>query len=179
MEYSEQKVQQEYEPIKGGKRTTFEQERGRFKFTPGYNLLKTLEKYPNDFTKERRYEIQTEYEDFPSLGVLNLNVFVSVLLFLEKFPEPKPNDFKDEVIVKYFIHLLPEEKKISSEEKKRLIFRFKAQFLKYIIALNNFKANREEIFEEETKRKMKEDEDEEDEKVLEEEEYETDEEEYD
>jgi hypothetical protein len=174
MQPYEQKIQTGYEQIKGGKRSAFEQERGRFKFSPSYYLLKTLEKYPNDFTKEGRYEIQTEYEDFPDLGILNLDVFVSVLLFLRKYPEPKPEHFKDEIIVKYF--------SFNETPDKRMIIRMKAQFLKYLRAITSFRQEREARFEEEREKREeaeREIEEEEEEQFMEarEEEYETEEDE--
>lgn len=102
-----------------------------------YNLNKTLEKYP-EFTKEARTEIQNEFANFPNLNVLNLEALASVLNFLKFFPEPKPEDFRDENIVEYFSRLLP-DKPLPADEKARLIIRLKAQFLKYIVAVNEFR----------------------------------------
>jgi hypothetical protein len=161
-----QQIQSEYDAIKGTGRTTFGP--GRFKFGPDYYLLKTLEKYPNYFTKEGRYEVQTEYADFPDLGNLNLDVFVSVLIFLRDYPEPKPEYFRDDIIVKYFEDLLPKEKQ---GERKRLIIRMKAQFLKYLRAITSFRQEREAIFQEK-REELEEELSQEYELVQEEEEYE-------
>ncbi len=136
----EEGFQEEYEAVMGAKRAAFDV--GRKKFSPSYQLLKTLERYDKDFTKEGRYEILNEYEDFPDLGLINLDVFVSVLIFLRRYPEPKPEHFKDEIILPYF------DKLFSNNKNERTIIRMKAQFLKYIVAINNFKAGRERIFEE-------------------------------
>lgn len=102
-----------------------------------YNLNKTLEKYPK-FSKEARSEIQNEFATFPNLKSLNLEVLASVLTFLKFFPEPKPVDFEDENIIDYFSRLFP-DKPLSTQEKARLIIRLKAQFLKYIVAIDTFR----------------------------------------
>lgn len=145
----EEKIRTDYEPIReGGSRVGFERGRvGRVKVSPAelasYNLYKVLEKYP-EFTKEARSQIQKQYNSFEGLDTINLEVFASVLTFLKNHPTPTPEDFKDEVILEYFSRLLP----ASSPDKKRIILRLKAQFLKYIIAINNFKSQQEEEFEE-------------------------------
>lgn len=112
------------------------------KFQASYNLNKTLEKYP-EFTKEARTEIQTEFVDFPNLHVVNLEALASVLNFLKIYPNPTPNEFKDEIIIKYFSRLFP-DKDLTPEERKNLITRLKAQFLKYIVAVKNFRNSEDE-----------------------------------
>jgi len=145
----EEKIRTDYEPIReGGSRVGFERGRiGRVKVTPeelaSYNLYKVLEKYP-EFTKEARSQIQKQYNNFEGLDTMNLEVFASVLTFLKNHPTPTPDDFKDEVILEYFSRILP----VSSPDKKRIILRLKAQFLKYTIAITNFKRQQEEEFEE-------------------------------
>lgn len=110
-----------------------------------YYLNKVLEKYP-EFTKEARTEIQLEFANFPNIAVVNLEALAAVLNFLKMYPNPTPEDFKDEIILEFFERLIP-DKPISSEEKGRLIIRLKAQFLKYIVAIKTFR-NPEEIEEE-------------------------------
>ena len=112
------------------------------KYQAAYNLNKTLEKYPG-FTKEARSEIQEEFVDFPDLHVLNLEVLASVLDFLRLIPQPTPEDFRDEVIGVYFERLIP-TKPITSAEKTLIYIRLKAQFLKYIVAILNFRTSEEE-----------------------------------
>lgn len=116
---------------------------GRMKVSPSelasYNLYKTLEKYP-EFTKEARSTIQNEFANFPSLETVNLEVFSSVLTFLKTYPKPSPDNFKDETIIEYFSRLLP-TREISGEEKKRLIIKLKAMFLKYIVAIFSYRAS--------------------------------------
>ena len=139
------------------------------KIQASYNLNKTLEKYPN-FSKESRTEIQNEFANFPNLQVLNLETLASVLNFLKFFPDPKPKDFKNEVIVVYFSRLIP-DKSLPVEEMDRLILRLKAQFLKYIVAVNEFRREQEEEFEEEEEQKEFEEEEKEFEEEEEEEEF--------
>lgn len=118
---------------------------GRRKVAPSelaaYNLYKILEKYP-EFTKEGRMAAQDEFSGFNDLAVMNLETVASVLTFLKIYPDPTPEEFKDEVIVKYFDRLLP-TKAISAEERAKLIVRIKAVFLKYIRAIRSYRASRE------------------------------------
>jgi len=124
----------------------FERFRKGEKVDPGlqaaYNLSETLKKYPG-ITKEERTEIQNEFAPFPNLKNLNLEVLASVLTFLKFFPEPKPEDFEDDNILDYFSRLIP-DKPLSSSEKARLYIRLKAQFLKYIVAVNTFRRGEED-----------------------------------
>jgi hypothetical protein len=114
---------------------------GRVKVSPSelasYNLYKTLEKYP-EFTKEARSSIQNEFANFPGLETINLEVFSSVLTFLKSHETPKAEDFKDENIIEYFSRLLP-TREISAEERKRLVIKLKAMFLKYIVAIFSYR----------------------------------------
>jgi hypothetical protein len=144
MEVYEEGIQKGYEARTSG-RITYG--KGRFKLSPAYNLFKTLEEFP-EFTKEARVEIQNEFEDFPDLKVLNLKVFASVLSFLRKYKKPGKNDeltinlLTDDIMMEYFSRFLPDDKKITLQEKKHLIIRLKAQFLKYIIAIVRYRSNR-------------------------------------
>ena len=106
------------------------------KVQAAYNLNKTLEKYP-DFTKDLRTQIQNEYVNFPDIQFVNLETFASVLNFLRQYPNPTPNEFRDEVILEYFSRILP-DKVMSVDDKARLILRLKAQFIKYIVAIKSF-----------------------------------------
>lgn len=139
MEIYEEKIRTDYEPIRNApSRLGFEKGRvGRVSVSPlelaAYKLYKVLEKYP-DFTKEARSQIQGEYKDFEGLDTLNLEVFASVLTFLKYHPEPSPEDFKDEVISEYFSRLTP----ANATDKNRML-RLKAEFLKYIVAIKDFK----------------------------------------
>ena len=153
MDIFEEGVRTGYEPSKGGYRVGYsgfefdKYKKGQKvdpKFLAAYNLNKTLEKYP-EFTKEARTEIQNEFTDFPDLAVMNLETLASVLFFLKYHPKPVPKDFSDENIVEYFSRLIPD--KITSTEKERYIIRLKAQFLKYIRAINTYRSSLE--FEEE------------------------------
>lgn len=116
---------------------------GRMKVSPSelasYNLYKTLEKYP-EFTKEARSSIQNEFANFPGLETINLEVFSSVITFLKTYPKPSSDNFKDETILEYFSRLLP-TREICGEEKKRLIIKLKAMFLKYIVAIYSYRAS--------------------------------------
>lgn len=140
-----------YEPIKEiGSRVGFERGRiGRVKVSPSelaaYNLYKVLEKYPQ-YTKESRGQIQNYYKDFEGLETMNLEIFASVLSFLKRYPEPTAESFKDENILEFFnspINFIPED----ATDKKRIIIRLKAEFLKYIVAISTYKQEKEEVFE--------------------------------
>ena len=108
-----------------------------------YNLNKTLEKYP-EFTKDARTQIQNEFVNFPDIQYVNLEAFSSVLNFLRTYPHPTPNEFRDEIIVEYFSRLLP-DKPMTKEEKARIILRLKAQFIKYIVAINEFRQREDQL----------------------------------
>jgi len=151
MDVFKEELVKTYEPIKEiGSRVGFERGRiGRVKVSPSelaaYNLYKVLEKYP-EYTKEARGQIQNYYKDFEGLETMNLQVFASVLSFLKKYPNPTPDSFKDENILEYFtspINFIPKD----SQDKKRIITRLKAQFLKYIVAIKTYEREKEEIFE--------------------------------
>lgn len=149
MDVFEEGIRKDYEPMREkGSRVGFEAGQvGRRKVAPSelaaYNLFKTLEKYP-EFTKEARSDAQAEFSGFNDLAVMNLETFASVLTFLKHFENPSPADFKDEVILPYFSRLLP-TRDITEEERKRLIVRNKAVFLKYIRAILSYRASREEF----------------------------------
>lgn len=112
------------------------------KIQAAYNLNKTLEKYP-EFTKDARTEIQNEFSTFPDIAFVNLEAFAAVLNFLKIYPNPTPAQFRDEIILEYFTRLMP-DKITSSDERLRLILRLKAQFIKYIVAIKNFRESRDE-----------------------------------
>ena len=149
MDVFEEGISKSYEPIKDiGSRAGFERGRvGRVKVSPSelaaYNLYKVLEKYP-EYTKEARGQIQNYYKDFDGLETMNLPIFASVLSFLKRYPNPSPDSFKDENIMEFFINFIPED----AQDKKRLVTRLKAQFLKYIVAIKTYQSEKEEIFEE-------------------------------
>ena len=144
----EEEIRRDYEPMyEGGSRVGFEQGRvGRMKVPPNelaaYNLYKTLEKYP-EFTKEARSRFQAEFVDFPGIETMSLEVLSSVLTFLKNHPKPTPENFRDENISEYFTRLFP-TKEISAEERKRLVIKLKSLFLKYIVAIFSFRAERED-----------------------------------
>jgi len=146
MNVYEEKIVKDYEPIKEiGSRLGFERGRiGRFKINPSelaaYNLYKILEKFP-EYTKEGRSQVQNFYKSFEGLENLNLKLFASVLSFLRKYSKPTPENFKDEIILEYISPLLPSKE----SDRKRLIVRFKADFLRYIIAIINYQNEKEEI----------------------------------
>ena len=143
MEFFEETIQTGFEPS-GIKRVGFA-DGPRRKLTPneiaGNRLLKTLEKYP-DFTQDARIDIYNEFIDFPDLPVINLETFVAVLAFLKRYPQPVKKNFSDKNILPYFSRLMP-TKKISSEEKERIILRLKAEFIKYVIAIGNYRREEE------------------------------------
>ena len=112
------------------------------KIQAAYNLNKTLEKYP-EFSKDARTEMQNEFSSFPDIAFVNLEAFAAVLNFLKVYPNPKPEQFRDEIILEYFTRLIP-DKAITSDERLRLILRLKAQFIKYIVAIKNFRESRDE-----------------------------------
>lgn len=143
MDYYEEKIVSEFT---GKPRTTFGGfgfdkyklgERVDPRYQAAYNLNKTLEKYP-EFTKEARMDIQNEFVNFPDIAVVNLEAIASVLNFLKLYPDPKPEHFRDEIIVEYFSRLIP-DKKLTEEQRAKLIIRLKAQFLKYIVAIKVFR----------------------------------------
>ena len=103
-----------------------------------YELYKILNNYP-EFTEAARREAQEEFLDFEDLSVLNLETMAAVLAFLKLNPNPSPESFKDENILVYFERLVPTEKKLTKQEKNRINLRLKAEFLKYITAINEFR----------------------------------------
>jgi|SRR5579883_1091450 len=145
MDIFEETVRKEYEPIKesGATRVGFAKGfRGRQKVDPvilaAYKLGETLKKYP-EFSKAERGNLQNEFEGFADLPVVNLETFASVLAFLKDYPNLTLMQFEDNIIVQYFGRLLP-TKDISIEERKQLIIRLKAEFLKYIVAINTYRS---------------------------------------
>ena len=148
MDIFEERIVRGYEPIKEGNRVGFEMGRvGRFKVKPSvlaaYNLFKVLEKYP-EFTKEARGQNQKYYEDMEGLETMNLEAFASVLTFLKNYPAPTPENFEDATILQYFSRLLPKKE---VPDKANIILRLKVQFLKYIVAINTYKQEKEEFLE--------------------------------
>lgn len=139
MDYFEETITTGFDPS-GTMRVGFDV--GRKRMTPNelaaLRLYKTLENYPK-FTKEARLDIQNEFTDFPDLPILNLELFSSVLAFLHLRPNPTPEDFKDKNIVSYFSRLLP-DKNITDVERKRNIVRLKAEFYRYIVAINSYRS---------------------------------------
>jgi hypothetical protein len=109
-----------------------------------YNLNKTLEKYP-EFSKDARTEIQNEFVTFPDIAFINLEALASVLNFLKIYPNPTPEQFRDNIIIEYFTRLMP-DKPLSNDDRSRLILRLKAQFIKYIVAIKNFREMRDEEY---------------------------------
>lgn len=140
MDIFEETIQEGFERTKEGQ-TRVGLGLGKQRLTPnelaGYNLFKVLEKYP-EFTQEARTELQSEFTDMDDLPVLNMETFAAVLSFLRLHPSPNPKDFRDENIIPFFGRLFP-DKPLTEEEKERLIVRLKAQFIKYITAINRFR----------------------------------------
>lgn len=138
MDFFEETIRTGYDPS-GSSRVGFEINKQRI--TPNesaaFRLYKVLENYP-EFTQNARIDIQNEFTDFPDLPVINLETFASVLSFLRLRPKPTPKDFKNENIVPYFSRLLP-DKKMTTDERKRAIIKLKAQFYRYIVAINAFR----------------------------------------
>lgn len=143
MDVYEERVVQTYDG--GGKRVAFgglgldkikTGERIDPRIQAAYNLNKTLEKYP-EFTKDARNRIQDEFVDFPAITTVNLELLASVLDFLRNHPEPTPQDFTDDVITEYFTRLYPD--KATPSERSRMNIRLKAHFLRYIVAINEFR----------------------------------------
>ena len=156
MDLFEEEVRGGYDPKEGFSRIAFggfgiekykRGERVDPKVQAAYNLNKTLEKYP-EFTKDARMQIQAEFSKFPNIAVMNLETIAAVLNFLRFYPNPTPNEFKDDIIVEFFSRLLP-DKSISSTERQNLIIRLKAEFLKYIQAILAFRSEETEEIEEE------------------------------
>ena len=161
MDVYKEGIRRGYDPKEGFARVTargfgFDKYRRGEKIDPkeqaAYNLNKILEKYP-DFTKEARSEIQSEFVKFPTIATINLEALASVLSFLKYHPNPKPAHFKDENILPYFSRLIP-VKQMPSEDLQIYIIRLKAEFLKYIIAINAFREQyeNESEYEEEQER---------------------------
>jgi len=140
MDIFEETIQEGFERTKEG-RTRVGLGLAKKRLTPnelaGYNLFRVLEKYPG-FTQDARTEIQNEFTDMDDLPVMNMETFAAVLSFLRLYPSPTPKDFRDENIVPFFERLFP-DKSLTDEEKERLIVRLKAQFIKYITAINRFR----------------------------------------
>lgn len=151
MDLFEEKIVRGYEPTKNiGSRVGFERGQiGRAKVNPSelaaYKLYKVLELFP-EFTKESRFQIQNYYKDLEGLENLNLKLFATAILFLRKNPEPNAENFKDENIMEYISNFLP-TRDISPLEKKRLIVRLKADFLRYLVFINAHTNSKEEQLE--------------------------------
>ena len=147
----EETIQFEPERRKGDQPARFGRGRPRGPMTPNeqaaLNLSKALEDYP-EFTKEAREMYKEEFTDMPSLRTMNMKVMAATLSFLRGIDDQAtPDNFKDDVIVPYLEKLLPP---VSSDpekemERQRLIIRYKAQLLMYIIAINDY---RQTIYEE-------------------------------
>ncbi len=139
MNFFEEKVRTEFDPS-GTLRVGFDT--GNERLSPyelaAFRLYKTLENYPI-FTQDARFELQSEFTDFPDLPTLNLEVFSSVLWFLKTKKKITANEFKDKNIVPYFSRLLP-NRKTTKEEKQRNIIRLKSEFLRYIRAINDYRS---------------------------------------
>ena len=104
-----------------------------------WKLNQALEKYP-EFTKEARENAQNEFVNMESLRTMNMKLLAATLSFLRSVKDqPTPESFKDKNILPYMSQLLPIGDKITNEERKRLIVRFKAQILMYIRAIQIFR----------------------------------------
>jgi len=175
MEEERLDIRRDYEPFsKGRGRVGLGDDRsgkvGRVKVSPqelaGYNLFRTLEKYP-EFTKEARSNLQNELQGMPGVETMNSEILGATLAFLRSYPKPTKENFKDEIISEYFTRLIP-TKKITEEERKRLFIKLKALFLKYIVAIYTYRAssdfvNEEEEVEEEVENQYEDEEEAEDE----------------
>lgn len=139
MEFFEEKVQVGFERTREGVTRVGFGARPRFtaEEIAGLRLFKALEKYP-EFTQAARSELQAEFIDFDDLPNLSMDTFSAVLAFLKLHPSPVPEDFKDDNILPYFGRLIP-DKEMTEEERELLIVRLKAEFVKYITAINQYR----------------------------------------
>jgi hypothetical protein len=110
--------------------------------TPGemaaWKLNQALTKHPN-FTAEARQQAQNEFVDMPGLRTMNMRVFATTLSFIHDMGELIPDHFKNNVIMPYIEPLLPID--LSTEDRDRLIVRFKAQILIYNRAIKEHRDN--------------------------------------
>lgn len=104
-----------------------------------WKLNQALSKYPI-FTEEGRQNLQEEFSNMPELRTMNVNVLAATLSFLQSIGNnPTPDTFRDEIILPHISLLLP-NKEMDNDERQRLIIRFKAQILTYIVAISIFRA---------------------------------------
>jgi hypothetical protein len=104
-----------------------------------WKLNQALSKY-HIFTEEARQNFQNEFVEMPSLRTMNMKVLAATLSYLNAVNnKPTPDTFTDEMILPHLTLLLPTNE-LDPEERKRLIIRFKAQFLIYIQAIEIFRS---------------------------------------
>lgn len=150
MELDAERLMVEPERRKGDQGPRFGTDLGRGGFmTPSqaaaWNLYKSLKNYSNIADTERQ-SYQSEFMNMPNLKSMNMETLAAVLSFL-KDHEPSVENFKNDVIVQYMHRLIKEP--VSDEERAKLIIMFKAQFLRYIRAIINYREEDVEDEEEE------------------------------
>jgi hypothetical protein len=127
------------ERLRGEQQARFGFGRGRRVMTPSelaaWRLNQALAKYP-EFTREARQSLQDEFIDMTGLRTMNMKVLAAVLSFLNK-NQPIPDNFHNNIIVPYIRQLLPSD--LDSDERNRLIIRFKAEMLTYMRAIDRFR----------------------------------------
>ena len=105
-----------------------------------WKLYQELENFPV-FTKQARQGLLEELTNLPNLRSMNMKALAATLSFLQTVKSPTVNSYKDRIILPHIEKVLP-LKQMSSEERTRLIVRYKAQILRYVKAIQNYRSNR-------------------------------------
>lgn len=73
-----------------------------------------------------------KYSRMPNIYSINPKLFALTLAFMVKYPNPSPEEFKDQVILPYIDRL------ISDKQNQELILKYKESILRYVILINDF-----------------------------------------
>jgi hypothetical protein len=121
-----------------------EGDRGRVAMAPnqraGINLYKSLGKYENIFTKERRRELQITYEEMPQIRYMSTKILAMVLAFLQKNPRITANSFADQNVISFISQI-----RDSDQLTEDILDKYKATMVRYIKAVEDFQQQRNNI----------------------------------
>lgn len=104
-----------------------------------YNINKALETYFPAFNEEERQDIQNQYSQMTVIKTMNPKAFAATVAFITNNPIDRlsADKFKDENILQYINPVL--STKIKEDDLQKIRTRYKAQILRYIRAILNYR----------------------------------------
>lgn len=92
------------------------------------------------FSEDARQQLQDEFFELPGLKTMNMTALATTLAFLRDHPIEtlSQEDFKDKIILPYIEKVLPSSLS-RGPEKRRAVIRYKAQILRYVRIINQFR----------------------------------------